>query len=181
VAATSSFDSIVAAVALVATVFGIYELSSICSSAVVTASIPHVTSYPTQIVIPVYLLLTTVVGAFILALAVRFLRHPIGTSISDGDKICEPAEESERYYDESEHYYDGGRPAVPRGKRLYCDPNSREGRGCISIRLSCASKLKPTASPRLLPVNCAPQLEAQVRPYVPLLTSIEAMLLNSTH
>ena len=46
VAATSSFDSIVAAVALVATVFGIYELSSICSSAVVTASNPHVTSYP---------------------------------------------------------------------------------------------------------------------------------------
>jgi hypothetical protein len=52
--------------------------------------------------------------------------------------------------------------------------------GGISVRLSCASKLKPTASPRLFPVNCVPQLAAQVRPYVPLLTSIDALLLNST-
>jgi hypothetical protein len=194
VAATSSFDSIVAAVALVATVFGIYELSSICSSAIVTATHPYVTSYPTQIDIPVYLLLTTVVGAIMLALTVRFLRHPIGTSIRVDDKICDPAEESEHYYDESEHYYDGERPTVPRGKRLYCDPSSREGRlhqrqtslrldaeaddFAASIRLQAeANVLAATApsQPRPAAPNTSPTLRAFVSPYRHTVAQLEAL------
>ena len=127
-----------------------------------------------------------------LALAVRFLRDPVGTSIRVDDKICDPAEESEHYYDESEHYYDGERPTVPRGKRRYCDPSSREGRlhqrqtsmrldaeadnFAASIRLQAG---KPTYSQRLLPVNCVPQLPAQVQPYVPSLAAFDTPLLNS--
>jgi hypothetical protein len=47
VAATYSFDSIAAVVALVAKVFGIYELSSICATAVVTAPNSYI-HRPTQ-------------------------------------------------------------------------------------------------------------------------------------
>mgnify|MGYP006114202257 CR=1 FL=1 len=85
VAATSSFDSIAAVVALVATVFGIYELSSICATAVVTASNSHTSSYPMQLDIPIYLLLTTIVGAITLTAAILFLRSPIDTPIGGGD------------------------------------------------------------------------------------------------
>jgi hypothetical protein len=148
VAATSSFDSIVAAVAFVATVFGIYELSSICSSVVATASNPHVTSYPTQIDIPVYLLLTTVVGAITLALAIRFLRHPIDTSTGDGDKICKPAGESEHDYEKGPNGR-SGRPAVPRDKRPCCDPRDRQQRQTY-LRLEAEANGLAASVPRQL-------------------------------
>jgi hypothetical protein len=124
VAVTSYFDSIVAVVALVATVFGIYELSTICATAVATASSSNTSSYPEQLNIPVYLLLTAIVGAITLTVAILLLRRPIGTSIGDSNeandtsihKICKPAGESEHYYETGP---DGrsGRPAVPRHLR----------------------------------------------------------------
>jgi hypothetical protein len=151
VAVTSYFDSIVAVVALVATVFGIYELSTICATAVATASSSNTSSYPEQLNIPVYLLLTAIVGAITLTVAILLLRRPIGTSIGDSNeandtsihKICKPA-------GESEHYYETQAQTAVVGDLQFL-------------------------------VTCVPQLPAQVQPCVPLLTSIDALLPSSTH
>jgi hypothetical protein len=85
VAATSSFDSIVAVVALIATIFGIYELSAICASTVVAAS-SYLPPWLYQSEVGIYLwlmrfnlfdclLLTAVVVAITLTVVSLFLRR----------------------------------------------------------------------------------------------------------
>jgi hypothetical protein len=134
---------------LVATVFGICELSSICATAVVTASNSHTSSYPIQLDIPICLLLTTIVGAITLTVAILFLRHPIiDTPIGGGDeaygisrhRICKPAE----------------------------SPNT----------ITRTAQTAVVGVLQFL-VACVPQLPARVQPCVPLLTSIDALLPNS--
>jgi hypothetical protein len=178
VAATSSFDSIVAVVALVATVFGIYELSSICTTAVVTASNSHVSSYPMQLDIPVYLLLTTIVGAITLTIAILFLQRPTDYSRVDlpttraastfgaGLKLRQRALDTpvgggnEPYgtsrdqickpAGESEHYYSS-------------DPSGRSGRPAV------LRHLRPAAS------RTTPTLRAFVDQYRRTVTQLDAM------
>jgi hypothetical protein len=70
------------------------------------------------------LLLTTIVGAITLTVAILFLRRPIDTSIGGGDeayeisshRICKPAGESEHYYSNGPNGR-SGHPAVPRRLR----------------------------------------------------------------
>jgi hypothetical protein len=71
-----------------------------------------------QLDIPVYLLLTTIVGAIALTTAILFLQRPTDCSRVDTPthKICKPAGESEHYYEAGPEGR-SGRPAVPRHLR----------------------------------------------------------------
>ena len=107
-----------------------------------------------QLDIPIYLLLTTIVGAITLTIAILFLQNTIDASIGGGDEACEISRDRIcKPVGESEHYYSSGpsgrsgRPAVPRHLRPAAPRTSPTLRGFVDQYRRTAAELAELNAP----------------------------------